>query len=125
MKKDNSEDSTKKREYVDYLEDILEAVEKAEEFVEGIDYETFKNDDKTLFATLRASKIIGEATKKIPGTVKNNYPEIPWREMAGIRDKLIHDYFGVNIEVVWKTLQEDLPSLRQQIKRILEQQSGC
>lgn len=121
MKQEKNERSNKNREYVDYLEDILETTEKAMKFVEGMDYETFKNDDKTVFATLRALEIVGEATKKIPDSVRSDNPDVPWREMAGIRDKLIHDYFGVNMEVIWKTVKQDLTVLKSQIEQIIEE----
>lgn len=121
MKQPNkSDNSDKKREYIDYLRDIDEAIEKAADFTKGMDYESFQDDDKTVYAILRALEVIGEAAKKIPDSIRNDYPEIPWREMAGIRDKLIHDYFGVNMEVVWKTVEEDLPSLQSQIRRVIE-----
>lgn len=119
--KDNPENSDKKREYLDYLQDISESIEKATSFTQGMDYESFQNDDKTVYATIRALEVIGEATKKVPSSIREQYPEIPWREMAGIRDKLIHDYFGVNKEVVWKTVKQDLPDLRPQIKKVIEE----
>jgi len=121
MTPNKNKDSEKTREYIDYLQDIFESLEKAEEFIQGLEFEEFKKDEKTIFATIRALEVIGEATKRIPNSLKNRYPDVPWQEMAGIRDKLIHDYFGVNIEVVWNTMKQDLPSLRLQIKRIIEE----
>ena len=121
MTPNKNKDSEKTREYIDYLQDIFQSLEKAEEFIRGLEFEEFKKDEKTIFATIRALEVIGEATKRIPNSLKNRYPDVPWQEMAGIRDKLIHDYFGVNIEVVWNTVKQDLPSLRPQIKRIIEE----
>jgi uncharacterized protein with HEPN domain len=108
-----------KREYSDYIKDILDAINKVEKFIEGMTFEQFANDDKTVFAVIRALEIIGEATKNIERQVRESYPQIPWREMAGIRDKLIHDYIGVNINVVWKAAIEDLPKLKPKIQHIL------
>jgi len=88
------------RAYLDYLKDTLEAIEKALAFVEDMGYEEFRRDDKTVYAVIRALEIVGEATRKIPQDKKDKYTEIPWREIAGMRDKLIHDYFGVNLVVV-------------------------
>ena len=104
---------------IDYLEDILDALIKVKKFIEGMTCDQFSVDDKTIFAVIRGLEIIGEATKHIPEQVRESYPELPWREMAGIRDKLIHDYFGVNIKVVWKTATEDLPKLEPKIRLII------
>jgi uncharacterized protein with HEPN domain len=90
------------REYTDYLKDILDAIKKVEQFVEGMDFEKFSLDSKTIFAVIRALEIIGEASKKIPETAKRHNLNLPWREMAGIRDKLIHEYFGMDLRVVMK-----------------------
>ena len=78
-----------------------------------------KGDDKTIFAVVRALEIIGEATKRIPQTVRDQEPSVPWRAMAGMRDKRAHDYIGVNLTVVWKTASEDLPGLKPTIQRML------
>ena len=95
----------------EYLDDIILAAEKAITFLGPMTLDDFKSDDKTAFAVFRALEIVGEATKRIPDTVRGAYPKVPWRAMAGIRDKLIHDYVTVDHEVVWKTVVEDLPPL--------------
>jgi uncharacterized protein with HEPN domain len=90
-----------KREFLDYVEDIVGAMSNSEEFVRGMKYEEFIKDQKTIYAVVRALEIIGEAVRKIPAPVRNRYPEIPWKNMAGMRNKLIHEYFGVNLRIVW------------------------
>ncbi len=110
-----------KRSYIDFLADILDAIEKVTRFVAGMNFEEFSKDDKTVFAVVRGLEIIGEATKRIPFSVRDSHPEIPWREITGMRDKLTHDYFGVNLLVVWKTATEDLPTLEPAIRRLLSE----
>ncbi len=105
----------------DHLDDIRLAASKALEFVTGTDYEHFVRDDKTVYAVVRALEVLGEATKRIPTEIRDRFPEIPWRSMAGIRDKLIHDYVSVNLEVVWRTVTEDLPPLLPQIERVIDE----
>lgn len=108
------------RSYRDYLADMLEAMDKARQFVEGMSFDQFSGDDKTVYAVIRALEIIGEAAKRIPAEVKAQQGGIPWREIAGMRDKLTHDYFGVNLGVVWKTVTEDLSSLERGIRSLIE-----
>ncbi|MBW4554303.1 MAG: DUF86 domain-containing protein [Aphanocapsa sp. GSE-SYN-MK-11-07L] len=110
------------RDIRDYLQDILATIDLAESFVTGMTFGEFQADAKTCFAVIRALEVIGEATKNIPASIRDQYPAIPWKGFAGMRDKLIHAYFGVNLEVVWDTLQQDLPQLRPVICQILQGQ---
>ena len=103
-----------------YFLDILDSIQKIESFISGMSYEDFEDDDKTLYAVIRAFEIIGEASKKISQEIQSTYPQIPWRSMAGMRDVLIHDYFGIDKEVVWKTITTDIPPLKLQIEEALE-----
>jgi uncharacterized protein with HEPN domain len=73
--------------------------------------ETFLVDEKTRYAIVRALEVISETTKKLPASLRESHPQVPWRQMAGMRDKLVHDYFGINAEVVWKTAVEDTPEI--------------
>jgi uncharacterized protein with HEPN domain len=102
-----------------FLTDILDCMVKIDKFIKGMQYEEFVADDKTSSAVIRKLEIIGEAVKNIPMEVRNKYLEIPWKEMAGMRDKLIHWYFGVDYELVWKVIKEDLPNLKPKFEKIL------
>ena len=107
------------RAYADYLHDILEVSTKARMFVEGIDFASFEKNDEKIYAVIRALEVIGEAVKFIPQTERDKYPQIPWKAVAGMRDKLIHGYFDVNSRRVWETIQRDLPPLQKVISIML------
>jgi len=89
-----------KREYVDYLRDMLENAERALDFVHGMEFEEFFEDEKSTYAVIRTLEVIGEAARHIPDEVRDANPEIQWREIAAMRNKLMHEYFGVNTKVV-------------------------
>ncbi len=103
-----------------YLRDILEAMLSIEKFVEGIDFEDFKKDDMKSSAVIRKFEIIGEAVKNVPENIKKKYRSVPWKDMAGMRDRLIHFYFGIKYELVWETIKKDIPELKPLIKKILK-----
>lgn len=109
------------RSYLDYLRDIQQAAADALGFLEGMDLSTFSADRRTNLAVVRAFEIIGEATRHIPASTRRRYPQMPWQDMAAMRNKLIHEYFGVDLEVLWRTVQEDLPQLADAINLILAQ----
>jgi uncharacterized protein with HEPN domain len=108
------------RDYGLYLKDILAAIKSIENFIAGMDLETFQVDDKTNSAVMRKLEIIGEAVKQVPDEIRQQYSQIPWKEMAGMRDKLIHFYFGVDYRLVWKTITERLPSIKRDIEKVLQ-----
>jgi len=94
-----------------YLKDILNAIESIEAFMAGMDFEAFRTDDKTASAVIRKLEVIGEAVKQLPEEVRQRYPDIPWKQVAGMRDKLIHFYFGVEPALIWQIVNNRLPAL--------------
>jgi uncharacterized protein with HEPN domain len=109
------------RDIKDYLHDIYDAMEAAESFVDSCTFDEFSTDLQVQYAVVRALEIIGEASKNIPEEVRMRYPAVPWKDMAGIRDKLIHSYFGVDLEVVWLSVKEGIPESKPAIKQILDE----
>ena len=110
---------SREREYRDYVQDMLEAADKVASFISGMTQDQFLADEKTQYAVVRALEVIGEAAKKVPLAFRQEHPQVPWREVVGMRDKLIHDYFGVNVVVVWKTATEDAPNIASALREIL------
>ena len=103
-----------------YLKDIFTAMESIEKFVEGMSFEEFVQDDKTTSAVIQKFEVIGEATKQIPEEMRQKYPQIPWKEMAGMRDRLIHFYFGVDYKLVWETAKRRIPQVKSLIEEMLK-----
>ena len=109
------------REAGDYIEDIFDAMLDIQEFTAEYSYDQFVNDRKTQYAVIRAIEIIGEASKNVPQEIREKYRNIPWREMATMRDRLIHGYFGVDLIILWDTVQQDIPPLIPIFRSLLEE----
>lgn len=108
----------------DYLNDMIESINDIKDFTTGITLEEFARDRKTVNAVVRSLEIIGEAANKIPSDILKNYPEIPWPEIIGMRNRLIHEYFGVDLDIVWQTIEEDINPLEAVSKKILSDLYG-
>lgn len=109
----------KRKDYSDYLQDILVSINETDDFVKGLSFEDFVKDKKTVNAVIRSLEVLGEASKNIPPLLRDRYPAVPWKKMGGMRDKLIHEYFGVDLEVIWQTIKHDLPTVKPHIVDIL------
>jgi len=108
-----------KRDYLLFLEDIVQRIQKIELYIEGMSFEEFKYDDKTVSACIREIEVIGEAVKQIPKEITSKFNELPWSLMAKMRDKLIHWYFDVDEEIVWNVATQKLPQIKNQIDDII------
>lgn len=104
-----------------YLQDILDAMNDILSYVEGMTSQEFEADKRTFDAVVRNLGIMGEAVKNLPGDLKKDNPGVPWRDIAGMRDKVIHAYFGVSHQIIWHTIHEDFPTLRASVERIKSQ----
>ncbi len=103
------------RDFEVYLEDIRQAIGKIRSYTEGLTRDSFDRDDKTIDAVIRNLEIIGEAAKMVPESVRANYPSVEWKKIAGLRDILAHQYFEVDLDIIWDILTNKLPELERQI----------
>lgn len=101
-----------------YLKDIKDAIHKIHSYTKNSFYKDFCEDERTIDAVIRNLEIIGEAAKNIPQDVKNKYSSIPWKDIVAMRNKIIHEYFGVDVEILWQTIQTDLPELKRKLKAL-------
>ncbi|MBM3334578.1 DUF86 domain-containing protein [Candidatus Sumerlaeota bacterium] len=102
----------------DFLDDIEQAAQRIKAYLAGITYESFSADTKTQDAIIRNLEIAGEATKNLSEKLRAQYPHISWKQMAGVRDRLIHHYFGVNLDIVWQIAADEIPTLLSQLAEI-------
>ncbi|MCL5062968.1 MAG: DUF86 domain-containing protein [Nitrospirae bacterium] len=110
---------SKKRRDTDFLTDVIEAAERSLQYTKGLTRKKFMSDKKSQDAVVRNLEIIGEATKNLSNSLKTKYPAIPWKNIAGLRDKLIHFYFGIDYNIVWNIVRKELPKIGKQLREIL------
>lgn len=103
-----------------YLDDIKDSIRKIEKYTSGVTFYEFSRDDKLIDAVVRNLSIIGEAVINIPKEIKIKIPDVAWKEIKGMRNKVIHEYFGIDEEILWKTVQEDIPVFKKQIAKFLK-----
>jgi uncharacterized protein with HEPN domain len=103
-----------------YVGDVLDAIKRIEGYLRGVDKDTFEDNLMMQDAVMHQIEIIGEASNRISDEFQEKHPELPWIQMRAIRNKIVHDYREVNLEVIWDTAKNDLPPLKKQIKRLLE-----
>jgi len=106
--------------YLDSLQDMIDYARKAEAFASDKAIEDIMQDEVLLFAIARALEVVGEASKQVPASIKDRYTKVPWRSIAGMRDKIIHRYFGIDAEVLWVTVKEDLPKMCHDVSNIIQ-----
>lgn len=109
-----------KRQWRLFIEDILECIGKIEKYTEDMSFDEFGKDSKTVDAVVRNLEVIGEASKNVPDEVKKQYQKIYWEGMIGLRNRIVHEYFGVDLKIVWHIIKEELPALKEKMKLVLE-----
>jgi uncharacterized protein with HEPN domain len=103
-----------------FLEDILSSIEKIQRYIKNLNYEDFEDNELVVDAVIRNLEIIGEASKNIPDTIRGKYSDVPWRRMIGLRNITAHEYFGVDLSIIWEIVTKNLPETKPKIKLILE-----
>ncbi len=109
------------RDWIFRIQDILLAIEKIERYTKGMTLARFKQKELVIDAVVRNFEIIGEASKSMPLSIRHAYPDVPWSQMSGMRDILIHEYFGVDIKILWHTTKKYLPTLQKQLQSLLKE----
>lgn len=111
--------SEKNRDYIVFLEDIMGAINKIENYTEGLSFEDFGENDMILDAVIRNFEVIGEAATHIPNEVKERYPDVEWKEAIGFRNVMIHEYFVIDVEAVWDTIRKNIPTFKKHVLTVL------
>ncbi len=106
------------------LRDILESLEKIERYTAGLTPERFAQDDRTVDAVVRNLEVIGEAARQIPLEIRERYPEVPWRRVIGLRNVVVHEYFAVDVEILWTVVRQSLPDLKEALRRMMAELGG-
>ena len=101
------------------LNDIRQAIDRIEQYIKNLSFDAFSDDQKSVDAVVRNLEIIGEAASRLPDEFKEKYSEVEWYKVVGLRHRIVHEYFGIDLEIIWHILQKDLPELRQKITRIM------
>ena len=113
-----------KREFIFYLEDMLQSMDRIEEYLSNLDFKKFKQTYLVVDAIIRNFEIIGEASKNIPTDIQKKYPEIPWRKMYGLRNLIAHEYFGIDYEMIWEIARKNLPQNRIDLIEIIRKENA-
>jgi len=112
--------SKNKRHYSLFFEDTIDAMNKIESYIKDLDYDSFSQNNMIIDAVVRNLEIIGEAIKNIPDNIIDKYPDIPWKRMIGLRNIVIHAYFGIDLENIWKIITDNIPEVKPEIVKILD-----
>ncbi|HYQ92210.1 MAG TPA: DUF86 domain-containing protein [Candidatus Competibacteraceae bacterium] len=108
-----------KRDSALLLEDMLRAIRKIERYITGLEREGFLQDEKTMDSVVRNLEILGEAARRLPEDFTARYPNVPWRQIAGLRNRIVHDYFDLDLEIIWQVIHHDLPLLQAQLENLI------
>jgi len=106
------------------LHDICQAIDRIEKYIKSLSLDTFSEDQKTVDAVVRNLEIIGEAANRLPDEFKEKYSEIEWHKVVGLRHRIVHEYFGIDLEIIWQILRKDLPELKDKIKQIIQEEKN-